>query len=155
MNVRAICEGQFTLPVAGSAAAALFTPEGERRWADSSWNPIYALPEAVNDDSAPGTVFMTDSDGDTAIWIVLDRREDGIRYALTAPEQFAGTIGVIWTAAASRDESRITVSYDMTSLGPAGIAFVEELRTDYAAFLESWREGILDGLASFAASDAT
>jgi hypothetical protein len=27
-------------------ARTLFTPEGERRWAGASWNPIYAIPEA-------------------------------------------------------------------------------------------------------------
>jgi hypothetical protein len=31
MNVRAICEGGFTLPLPVAEALVLFTPEGERR----------------------------------------------------------------------------------------------------------------------------
>jgi hypothetical protein len=85
MNERAICEGQFTLPVATSVATPLSTPEGERRWAGSFSNPVYAISEAVTDDSAPGTVFMTETDDAAAIWIVVKRREDGIRYARIAP----------------------------------------------------------------------
>jgi len=155
MNVRAICEGQFTLPVAASVAAALFTPEGERRWAGPSWNPVYAIPEAVSDDSEPGTVFMTETDGTTAIWIVLERREDGIHYARITPGSIAGTISVTWAEAASPNESRITVSYDVTSIGPQGVAFVEELRTGYEPFLKSWRREIVDGLAGAESSSRT
>jgi hypothetical protein len=33
MNVRAICQGHFTLPMRVAAAVPLFTPGGERRWA--------------------------------------------------------------------------------------------------------------------------
>jgi hypothetical protein len=85
MNARAICTGRFSLPLAVEKCEALFTPEGDRRWAGSSWDPIYAIPEAVEDDSAPGTVFTTESDGGMATWIVLERREDGMRYARVAP----------------------------------------------------------------------
>ena len=37
MNIRATCEGQFTLPLATAAALPLFTPQGERRWAGCDW----------------------------------------------------------------------------------------------------------------------
>ena len=51
MNVRAICEGHFLLPLPLAEAVPLFTPGGERLWAGSSWQPIYAIPEAAQDDS--------------------------------------------------------------------------------------------------------
>jgi hypothetical protein len=41
----------------------------------------------------------------------------------------------------------VTVTYDVTSLGPEGVAFVEDLEPGYDAFLESWRREILDSLA--------
>jgi hypothetical protein len=148
MNARAICEGRFTLPLSVAAAVPLFTPEGERRWAGSSWDPVYAIPEAAVDDSAPGTVFTTESDGGNAIWIVLERRDDGMRYARIAPDRIAGTISVTCARSASPDETEVTVTYDVTSLGPKGAAFVEELEAGYDAFLASWREEILDGLAT-------
>jgi hypothetical protein len=64
MNTRAICEGQFTLPISVENAMSLFTPEGERRWAGPSWDPVYPIPGAASDDSAPGTVFTTERRGD-------------------------------------------------------------------------------------------
>ena len=66
MNVRAICKGCFNLPLSVAAAVPLFTPEGERRWARSSWDPVYAITGAAENDSAPGTVFTTESDGGNA-----------------------------------------------------------------------------------------
>jgi hypothetical protein len=146
MNVRAICEGDFTLPLSLASAVALFTPEGERRWAGSSWNPTYALPAAAGDDSAPGTVFTTDSAGGEATWIVLERRADGISYARIAPDRIAGTISV-QCSEESPQETRVTVRYDVTSLGPEGVAFVEQLEAGYNAFLADWRQEIMAGLA--------
>jgi len=123
-------------------ALPLFTPEGERRWAGSSWNPVYAVPGSAADDSAPGTVFTTESDGGAATWIVLERRDDGLRYARVAPGRIAGTVEVR-CAEAGPGETLVTVTYDATSLGPEGRAFVEELSAGYDAFLEHWREAIL------------
>jgi hypothetical protein len=148
MNIRAICEGHFTLPLAVAAAVPLFTPEGERRWAGSSWDPVYAIPEAAGDDSAPGTVFTTESEDGAAIWIVLERRDDGMSYARIAPGRIAGTISVNCSQGASPEETRVTVRYDVTSLGSEGVGFVKVLETGFAAFLDEWRRDILAGLAN-------
>lgn len=147
MNVRAVCEGQFTLPLPVPAAVPLFTPEGERRWAGSSWDPMYAIPEAVGDGSAPGTVFTTQSEGVRATWIVLARRGDGMSYARVAPGRIAGTIDVHCSNATSAQETRVTVRYDLTSLGPEGVRFVQEFEAGYDAFLDEWRREILADLA--------
>ena len=154
MNVREICEGTFTLPLAVATAVPLCTPEGERRWVGASWDPIYALPDAAEDDSAPGTVFTTESTGGRATWIVLERREDGMRYARIAADRIAGTIDVTCTPSSSGDGTDVTVVYDITSLSPEGKAFVEELRAGYDAFLESWRQEILVSLAADGSDDA-
>jgi len=146
MNVREICEGTFMLPVAVAAAVPLFTPEGERRWVGASWDPIYALPQAAKDDSAPGTVFTTEGTGGRATWIVLERRDDGMRYARFAPGQIAGTIDVTCRPSPSGQGTDVTVIYDVTSLSPEGTAFVEELSAGYDAFLEGWRQEILRSL---------
>jgi hypothetical protein len=147
MNVRAVCDGQFTLPLPMASAMPLFTPEGERRWAGPSWNPVYAISTAPNaDGSSPGTVFTTESDGGDAIWVVLERRDDAVSYARVAPGRTAGTVAVSCTPSSSRDETGVTVCYDITSLGPDGIAFVENLRTGYQVFLDGWRTQILAAL---------
>lgn len=153
MNIRAICEGHFTLPLPIAEAVTLFTPEGERRWAGSSWNPLYAVPRAAGDDSAAGTVFTTESDGGAATWIVLEHRDDGMSYARVAPDRIAGTVSV--RCSQEVGATRVTVRYDVTSLGPEGVRFVEELEAGYDAFLGEWRRAILAALAgqgdSFAA----
>jgi hypothetical protein len=146
MNVRAVCEGAFTLPLPLSDAQPLFTPEGERSWAGASWDPVYALPDAVRDDSAPGTVFTTEGAGGSATWIVLERSDDGLSYARVAPDRIAGTISVVCSAGASHEETRVTVRYDVTSLGPDGARFVKELEAGYADFLADWRREILASL---------
>jgi len=145
MNARAICIGRFILPLAVEDAIPLFTPEGERRWAGSSWDPKYAIPEAVEDHSAPGTVFTTESDGGMATWIVLERRDDGMRYARVAQNRIAGTIDVTCIASSS-NETRVSVTYDVTSLSPEGTAFVNELDASFDTFLDSWREEIARGI---------
>jgi hypothetical protein len=70
-----------------------------------------------------------------------------MRYARVAPDRIAGTVSVSCTQSASRDETEVTVTYDVTSLGPEGAAFVEELETGFDAFLANWRVEILTGLA--------
>jgi hypothetical protein len=143
MNVRAVCEAGFTLPLPLAGAVPLFTAEGERRWAGPSWDPVYAIAES-EDGSALGTVFTTKSEGGE------ERRDDGFRYARVVPGMIAGTIDVSCAPVASAEETRVTVTYDVTSLDPEGVAFVEELEQGYDAFIESWREEIVAALGSAA-----
>jgi hypothetical protein len=124
-------------------ACTLFTPEGERRWAGSSWNPIYPIQDAARDDSSPGTVFTTESDGGDATWIVVERRHNGMRYARIVPDRIAGTIDVVCAQGESADVTEVEVTYDVTSLGPEGGAFVKELEASFHEFLEGWRQEIL------------
>jgi hypothetical protein len=147
MNIRAICEGQFRLPLPVASAIGLFTPEGERVWAGPSWDPVYALADAARDDAAAGTVFTTQTGGHAATWIVLERRDGILTYARIAPGLVAGTITVVCSADASGDETRVTVRYDTTSLSPEGARFVQELQAGYDAFLDGWRRAILGALA--------
>jgi hypothetical protein len=147
-NLRVICEGHFNLPVPPSEALPLFTPEGERAWAGSAWNPVYPIAAAAEDASAPGTVFTTESDGGLATWVIVERTEATMRYARVAPGRIAGTVTVSCVQPASAVETKVTVTYDVTSLGPEGAAFVEELRDGYDAFLSGWREEIVAALAT-------
>jgi hypothetical protein len=147
MNKRAVCEGRFTLPVGVREAVPLFTPEGERRWAGSDWNPVYPIPAPGGDGGDAGTVFTTASDGGDAIWIVLERRSDGLRYARVAPDRIAGTIEVTCAEATDQGGTEVAVGYNVTSLGPEGVTFVEAIDAGFDEYLESWRREILAGLA--------
>jgi hypothetical protein len=80
------------------------------------------------------------------VWIVIERREDAMRYARVVPDCIAGTISVTCSSAVAGEECRVAVEYDVTTLGPAGGAFVRELESDYDGFLESWRDEIVAAL---------
>jgi hypothetical protein len=142
MSTRKVCHGAFELPLPAAEAVALFTPEGERGWAGPGWDPVYPVPGAERDGGAPGTVFTTASDGGPAIWVVVDRRPVGIRYARVAPGRIAGTVEVACRPAAP-NRCTVEVTYDVTSLGPDGTAFLEELAAGFDAFLDDWRAAIL------------
>jgi hypothetical protein len=141
MNVRAVCTGDFELPLPAAEALELFTPEGERGWAGPGWDPVYPVAGEAADGAAPGTVFTTESTGGDATWIVLERSSAGFRYARVVPGRLAGTIAVVCVPAAGG--CRVTVTYDVTSLGPEGADFVRDLEAGYDAFLAGWREEIL------------
>lgn len=143
MNVRTVCTGSFLLPLPPAEAVSLFTPEGERRWAGPSWNPVYPIPEAARDDSAPGTVFTTEAHGGTATWVVLEHGDREARYARVVPGLIAGTIAVTCTEADGPEQTRVGVTYDVTSLSPEGVAWVEDLESTYDGFLEDWRNEIV------------
>jgi hypothetical protein len=151
MNIRALCEGHFLLSLPTAEAVSLFTPEGERLWAGSEWDPVYPITEAADADSAPGTVFLTESDSGSATWIVLDHGDNEMRYARVVPGRIAGTITVTCIGAAEKDQTRVSVTYDITSLGPEGAAFVKELEATYDEFLEDWRQQIAHSAPSMRA----
>jgi hypothetical protein len=152
MNVRVICNGRFALPMPLADARTLFTPEGERGWAGSSWNPIYPVPGAAKDDSSPGTVFTTESDGGEATWIVLERSDNGMRYARVAHDRIAGTIDVVCTQGESPDVTEVEVTYDVTSLSPEGSVFAKKLQASFDEFLEGWQHEIVASLSRGGAS---
>jgi hypothetical protein len=69
-----------------------------------------------------------------------------MRYARIAHERIAGTIDVTCLPGTSASETEVTVTYDVTSLGPEGTVFVKELEASFDAFLDEWRDDIIAGL---------
>ena len=64
-------------------AFQLFTPRGEREWAQG-WDPTFPAP--TDDDSEPGTVFQIDAHGHRGTWLVTDREWGRrIAYAQVVP----------------------------------------------------------------------
>jgi len=57
--------------------------------------------------------------------------------------RIAGTIDVVCTQGESSDVTEVAVTYDVTSLGPEGGAFVKELEASFEEFLEGWRRRFL------------
>ena len=106
---RARLSGSVRLPPGCETALFLFTPRGEKLWADG-WDPQFPAP--AEDDTEPGTVFETAHGPQRTTWVVC-AREPGrsVRYARVVHGQNAGTVTVTLD-----DAGTATVEYDLTAL---------------------------------------
>jgi hypothetical protein len=131
--------GGLRVALPPSEAFRLFTPLGEREWADG-WNPRFPAP--AEDDTMPGTVFETSAHGHRTVWLVVDR-EPGrrISYARVTPGRDAGTVSVE-LGDAGDTASQVTVTYELTTLTDAGRHWLHAFTEGYPAYLRSWEEAI-------------
>ncbi len=139
---RVVCRGTVRVPLPPEHALPLFTPRGERRWAEG-WDPVFPAGDA--DDAAPGTVFLTEADGGGhAIWTVADRTERSMRYARAVPGVWAGTVEVRCEPAGA--ETLAEVTYDLTALDEAERPQLREFADGYDAYLGEWEREIAAAL---------
>jgi len=130
--------GRLRVPLAPADAFVLFTPLGERVWVHG-WEPRF--PGSVDDDTEPGTVFVTEAHGGSTTWVVTARdRPRAISYARFTPGDRAGTVTV--RLEADGTTSLVEVVYDLTALAPESEADLQEFADGYAAYLESWERDI-------------
>ena len=119
-------------------AFQLFTPRGERRWAQG-WDPTFPAP--TDDDSEPGTVFETEAHGRRGIWLVIDRIPgQRIAYAQVTPGERAGTVRV--TLDPAEAGTQVEVVYELTSLSETGEHHLEQFAEGYGEYLRSWQDAI-------------
>lgn len=134
--------GAFTLPLALADAFPLFSPEGERIWADG-WDPEYLHPSHPS--VAAGTVFRTAVGGEETLWLVLAYDADaGVAYyGRFVPGSRVGTVRVECRALAAA-RTQVTVTYALTAVSPAGAAVLGDLSpARYEAMLGQWCDAIL------------
>jgi hypothetical protein len=128
---------EITVRVPRAQALALFTPEGERRWADG-WDPQYPEPERRE---GSGAVFITQHGGHQTTWIIVDQSPEGIRYARVVAGMTAGTIAVEVLGSAN-GATRVRVTYDLTALSAAGSTWLEAFSKHYETGIEEWSHAI-------------
>ncbi|MEV5572900.1 hypothetical protein AB0L06_22880 [Spirillospora sp. NPDC052269] len=153
--------GHIDVPLPPGEAFPLFTPLGERAWADG-WAPVFpdgafdgsvsspdgatggsvSRPDgASGEDTEPGIVFETSAHGRRTVWIVVARRvPSSITYARTTPDDRAGTVTV--ELSATEGGSRVQVTYDLTALRPEAVPTLEQFASSYPAYLHSWETAI-------------
>jgi len=143
---RARLSGLVRVPAGAPAPLALFTPNGERSWAEG-WDPRFAAP--VTDDSEPGTVFETAHGQQTVTWVVC-AREPGrsIRYARIIPGQEAGTVTVALGRQAGWAGPVATVSYDLTALSEAAADGLARFAAGFPQFLRHWEQAIASAVSA-------
>jgi hypothetical protein len=124
---------EITVDLPHERAIELFTPEGERRWADG-WDPQY--PEPGRREGA-GAVFTTGHGGHQTTWIMVDQQPGSVRYARVTEGMTAGTVAVE-VVGSSEHSTQVLVTYDLTALTPAGETWLEAFDSGYDAAIGEW-----------------
>lgn len=138
-------------------AFQLFTAPGEKLWIDG-WDPKVLR---GGDGRPKGSVWVTNVDGDSAYWVVVDYDPEALRarYARIAPTTRAGTVEVY-----ARDDGNgatvVEVTYELTALTDKGQQQLADFDSDaYARMLAEWermiRDANLDYPLPFATAGAT
>ena len=135
--------GHIDVALSPLRAFTLFTPAGERAWADG-WDPQFPCPAA--DDTDPGAVFVTRHGDHATTWVVTGREPPAaIRYVQVTPGHRAGIISVGCQPAAAG--TRVTVGYDLTALTPEANAELDRFAAGYPHFLARWEQAIARAIA--------
>ena len=138
---------EITVGLQRDQAMALFTPDGERRWAEG-WDPHYPQPGRRE---GPGAVFTTGHHGHQTTWICVDHRPERIRYARVAHGMTAGTIAVDVLSSSER-ATLVGVTYDLTALTPDGERWLEAFNAEYETEIAAWSAEIAAALRRSASS---
>ena len=128
---------EITLNLLREEAMALFTADGERRWAEG-WEPRY--PEPTRRDG-PGAVFTTAHGGHRTTWVMVDHQPERIRYARVTHGMTAGTVAID-VAASDERLTRLRVSYDLNALSTAGETWLAAFDAAYESEIASWATDI-------------
>jgi hypothetical protein len=129
-------------------AMALFTPEGERLWADG-WDPRYPEPDRRE---GPGAVFTTGHEGHQTTWIMVDQGPGNVRYARVTEGMTAGTVAVD-VVGSSEGSTEVRVTYDLTSLTAAGDTWLDAFAAEYEASIGGWATEIAAALQHLEGQD--
>jgi hypothetical protein len=134
---------EITVDLPAEAAMKLFTPEGERRWAEG-WDPRYPDPGRRE---GPGAVFVIGHGGHDTTWILVDQTPATVRYARVTHGLTAGTVAVDVVESGERC-TRVRVTYDLTALTSAGEDWLQSFDAGYDAEITSWATDIAAALRS-------
>ncbi|WP_345802482.1 hypothetical protein AAIB33_05125 [Microbacterium sp. AZCO] len=135
---RFVLDGQLTVDLPPEQAFPLFTAAGERLWGPG-WAPVFLAD--VGDDSAPGTVWRTTSEGRETTWIVVESAPPhAATYARFTPGHSATTVRVRLEAMDAA--TRVHVGYDVTSLEEAADDDLARFAQDFDDMLAEWQSAI-------------
>ncbi len=142
--VHVVLTGGIEVAAPSREPLELFTPEGERRWAEG-WDPAWVQPASPT--LAPGAAFRTSHGAEETWWLVVDvdRGAGRVRYVRHTPGSRIGTVEVRCAPRAGGGTAA-RVTYDLTALSPAGQERLAEMESGYAEMLASWTRDIARAL---------
>ena len=137
---RAERNASFVLALPAREAFELFTPEGEKAWAEG-WDPEYLHPRDGRIE--PGMVFRTGMHGEHTVWTVARLEPPSlVEYVRCTP---GSRVAIVTVRCAPLDGNRceVTVRYAFTGLGDPGNAWIRSMdERRYADFIRSWEQQI-------------
>lgn len=128
-------QGSVRLPRPVKEVLRLFTAEGERLWVPG-WAPRYPAP--VEDDTVPGTVWLTDSEHGLTHWVVAARTAHGFTYGRITPGFTAGIV-TIDAAPDADDGTDVRVGYHLTALSPGAEDHLDAFDAGFDDMLAEWQ----------------
>lgn len=120
----------------------LFTPEGERKWADG-WDFEPVFPSEKIEENMIFTTGSHDHNQSSAIWIVTRFAPEQyfVEYQRIEVGEKIGRIRV--QCEAKNAQTRVTVGYVYTALSETGNAFLERFtEAHYRHFIHGWEMAI-------------
>ena len=134
-----------TLVAAPSRVFPLMCPVREAEWIDG-WDPSLVITESGL--AEKDCVFITESHPDDAIWFIT-QHEPAIHFVEMVKVTPGVTVAKLSIQLqASEGGSVATVTYQHTSLGPAGDEFITALTEGhYVRFMKEWEEQVNHYLA--------
>lgn len=149
MSTTVLRATEITVDLPPEQAVQLFTPEGERQWANG-WDPRYPEPDRRE---GRGAVFTTGHGGHQTTWIIVDQGRGTVRYARVTDGMTAGTVAV--EVVGSREYStHLRVTYDLTALSPAGESWLETFESAYHTVIGGWSTEIAAAIQSSGRRDS-
>ena len=137
-------ELRFDHPI--EAVFGMFTPEGERAWAQV-WNPRPVHPPG--DTGVRDAVFTTAHGGANAVWFVTELDEGNFvaEYVNFVAGERVTRVDVACDAAGPT-ETRVIVRYVVTGLSEAGNAYVRKFDAHFDGEMREWQRSIAAALGS-------
>lgn len=151
---RAVRTATIRLNAAPERVFPLFTPEGERHWAEG-WNPVYRYP--ASGVVEPHAVFVTSRNGRETIWTVLhyDPAAMRVAYDRVTPGMHAAIVEV-GCEPGPAGTTLAHVTYTFTGLSDEGNQFVQSHTEEaYRAMIAEWETAINQYLATGQTPHAT
>src|SRR5262249_8588964 len=134
--------GKFNLPASVDRVFPLFTPLGEKHWAEG-WNPHMCFPESGLPEV--GVVFTTEHPGESlTTWVIAQYApENGlISYARFAQDSHAGLI-TVQCRQLEESLTNVIVTYTLTALTESGNVYLTHLdEAHYKGWMVSWETAI-------------
>jgi hypothetical protein len=126
-------------------AFAMFTPLGERAWAQG-WDPRFLHP--LDGEACEGSVFVTRAGGIETIWTTIAHHPPTrAAYSRVTPGLHAVVVDVRLRPGDDGD-TLAGVSYAFTALTPTGNDAVAEMADGFAGWMETWESSINHALAA-------